>query len=80
MNVTYGKWTNECIKHEVAQQIKVNVQNQNVNEHVVHKDLATPSNTHQMTPQILSQQWVMNIHNGGNNKLVQNIDEVVSTQ
>jgi hypothetical protein len=33
-----------------------------------------------MTPQILSQQWVMNIHNGGNNKLVQNIDEVVSTQ
>ncbi len=39
-----------------------------------------PSNIHQMTPQISSQQWVTSTHNGGNNEHVQKFDEVVSEQ
>jgi len=50
----------------------------------VYNGLAIPSTTHQMTPQISPQispqQWASNTHNGGNNKHVQNIDKVVSTQ
>jgi hypothetical protein len=46
----------------------------------MYRELAIPSNTHQMTPQISSQQWASNTHNGGNNKHVQNIDGVVSTR
>jgi hypothetical protein len=61
---------------KVAQWIKIDFQHQILTKYVVYKELAIPSNTHQMTPQISSQQWA---YNGGNIKYVQNIDEVVST-
>jgi hypothetical protein len=36
-------------------------------KHGVHMELTIPSNIHHVTPQISSQQIVVNTHNGGNN-------------
>jgi hypothetical protein len=66
---------------EVVQWVEVDVQHQISIEHVVHKELTIPSNIHQVSPWISTQQCASSTHNGGNNnKLFQNLDEVVSTQ